>query len=177
MNLGSQYYRAPFPENRYWDDDLRGWDCWNETRWNVDADGVVCHCPHTLDAFRLWLTEMHGDLDGLNRAWKRRYGQWDEVQPGKWHGHTYTEMMAFSHFLTVRSNRHGRNRRLVFVFFQQEHHAAHLRFRNGFFAYDSVHDLITGAVHRLSAGPEGSTELKMDCPDWRFAVLAEEDRL
>lgn len=89
---------------------LRGWDCWNETRWNVDAEGIVCHCPHTLAAFRQWLGRLYGDLDGLNRAWKRRYGQWDEVLPGKSPGHTYTEMMAFAHFLTVRANQHGRNR-------------------------------------------------------------------
>ena len=89
---------------------LRGWDCWNETRWNVDAEGIVCHCPHTLAAFRQWLGRLYGDLDGLNRAWKRRYGQWNEVLPGKSPGHTYTEMMAFSHFLTVRANQHGQNR-------------------------------------------------------------------
>jgi beta-galactosidase len=89
---------------------LRGWDCWNETRWNVDADGIVCYCPNTLAAFRLWLEETHGDLAGLNRTWKRRYSHWDEVLPGKAPGHTYTEMMAFSHFLTVRANRHGQNR-------------------------------------------------------------------
>lgn len=23
MNLGIQYYRAPFPESRYWEDDMR----------------------------------------------------------------------------------------------------------------------------------------------------------
>ncbi|MEI8079118.1 MAG: beta-galactosidase, partial [bacterium] len=89
---------------------LRGWDCWNETRWNVDAEGIVCHCQHTLAAFRQWLGRLYGDLDGLNRAWKRRYGQWDEVLPGKTPGHTYTEMMAFAHFLTGRANQHGRDR-------------------------------------------------------------------
>ena len=34
---------------------LRGWDAWNELRWNVNADGLVCFCPKTLDAFRAWL--------------------------------------------------------------------------------------------------------------------------
>jgi len=89
---------------------IRGWDCWNETRWNVDAHGIVCQCPHTLAAFRHWLDETYGGLDGLNRARKRRYGQWDEVQPGKSAEHTYTEMMAFAHFMTIRANRHGKNR-------------------------------------------------------------------
>lgn len=89
---------------------LHGWDCWNELRWNVDADGIVCHCPHTLAAFRNWLDEKYGGLDGLNRAWKRRYGDWEDVLPGKRHQHPYTEMTAFTHFITVKCNHHGKNR-------------------------------------------------------------------
>lgn len=89
---------------------LRGWDCWNETRWNIDADGAVCYCPHTLAAFRDWLDRTYGGLDNLNRAWKRRYGQWSEVLPGKSPAHPYTEMMAFIHFLTVKCNHHGKQR-------------------------------------------------------------------
>lgn len=89
---------------------LRGWDCWNETRWREDADGTVCHCAHTRRAFHAWLEEKYGSLDGLNRAWQRRYGGWDEVLPGKGASHPYTEMMAFSHFLTARANRLGAKR-------------------------------------------------------------------
>ena len=25
---------------------LMGYDCWNELRWNVNSDGLVCFCPH-----------------------------------------------------------------------------------------------------------------------------------
>lgn len=89
---------------------IRGWDAWNELRWNVHADGMVCFCRHTLEAFRNWLSDKYGGLSGLNEAWLRRYGQWDEVMPGKMCGRTYTEMMAFEHFLTWRSNRHGKAR-------------------------------------------------------------------
>ena len=89
---------------------LRGWDAWNELRWNVQADGRVCYCPHTLKAFRGWLDATHGGLEGLNRAWKRRYGQWDEVLPGKMPRRPYTEMMAWEHFTTWRANQHGRRR-------------------------------------------------------------------
>ena len=86
---------------------LHGWDIWNELRWNVQADGLVCYCPHTLAAFRDWLDERYGGLDGLNRAWLRRYASWEEVQPGKLPSRPYTEMMAFQHFLTWRADRHA----------------------------------------------------------------------
>jgi beta-galactosidase len=89
---------------------LRGWDAWNELRWNVNADARVCHCRHTLAAFHAWLDLKYGGLDGLNRAWKRRYDQWDEVLPGKMPRRPYTEMMAWEHFITWRANQHGRLR-------------------------------------------------------------------
>ncbi len=89
---------------------LRGWDAWNELRWNVQADGLVCFCEHTLAAFRGWLAEKYGGIDGLNKAWKRRYGSLDEIMPGKLPDRPYTEMMAFEHFLTLRANRHSKAR-------------------------------------------------------------------
>ncbi len=87
---------------------LVGWDAWNELRWNVHADGLVCHCEHTLKAFREWLDAKHGGLEGLNRAWLRRYSAWDEVMPGKKPDRPYTEMMAWEHFITAKCDGHGR---------------------------------------------------------------------
>ncbi len=87
---------------------LRGWDAWNELRWNVQADGYVCYCGHTLAAFRDWLKSRYGSLDGLNEAWLRRYASWEDVTPGKLPTRPFTELMAFQHFLTWRANRHGR---------------------------------------------------------------------
>lgn len=89
---------------------LRGWDAWNELRWNVQADGLVCYCEDTLREFRAWLKKRYGSLEELNRAWLRRYGSFEEVLPGKLPDRPYTEMMAFEHFLTVRANRHGKAR-------------------------------------------------------------------
>jgi beta-galactosidase len=91
-------------------DNLRGWDAWNELRWNVQADGLVCYCPYTTNAFRNWLKERYGDLDGLNEAWQRRYRAWEDVRPGKRPGRPYTEMMAFEHFITWRATEHGKAR-------------------------------------------------------------------
>jgi beta-galactosidase len=89
---------------------LKGWDAWNELRWNVQADGFVCYCNHTVKAFRKWLDNKHGGLDRLSKAWKRRYGSWEEVTPGKLPDRTYTEMMAFQRFLTWRANQHAKAR-------------------------------------------------------------------
>jgi len=89
---------------------LRGWDSWNELRWNVQADGLVCFCPHTLAAFRGYLDQRYHGLDGLNDAWERRYVSWDDVMPGKLPDRPYTELMAWQNFLTERANQHGRQR-------------------------------------------------------------------
>jgi beta-galactosidase len=89
---------------------LRGWDAWNELRWNVHAEALVCYCDWSLLEFRKWLDEKYGGLEGLNAAWLRRYGQWDEVQPGRLVGRPFTEMMAFEHFITAKCDRHARRR-------------------------------------------------------------------
>ena len=89
---------------------LRGWDAWNELRWNVQADGIVCFCPDTLAKFRQWLDKKYGGLEGFNQSWKRRYACWEDVMPGKLNGRPYTEMMAFEHFITCRANDHAVDR-------------------------------------------------------------------
>lgn len=83
------------------------WDCWNETRWAVQADGYVCYCAHTLASFRHWLDQRYGGLPGLNEAWRRRYASWDDVLPGKRPGQPYTDLVEFEAFLTWRSARHA----------------------------------------------------------------------
>ena len=89
---------------------LFGWDCWNETRWNVHADGLTCFCPHTLAAFRDWLRGRYGDLAGLSAAWKRRYASWDDVRPGKRVAGPFGDMMDFARFQSWRTTRHCRFR-------------------------------------------------------------------
>lgn len=89
---------------------LAGWDAWNELRWHEQSDAPVCFCPHCLREFRSWLDRRHGGLDGLNRAWQRRYGNWEEVMPGKLHWRPFTEMMAWQRFITWKANRHGKRR-------------------------------------------------------------------
>ncbi len=85
---------------------LVAWDCWNELRWAVQGDGHVCYCHHTLQAFREWLKERYGDLDGLKHAWRRRYASWEDVMPGKLPGRPYTDMVEFESFLTWRAAQH-----------------------------------------------------------------------
>lgn len=97
----SRYHKAPC---------IKGWDAWNELRWNVHADGIVCFCPHTLQNFRTWLDKKYNGLDGLNDTWKRRYISWADVMPGKTYDRPYTEMMAFENFITCRANQHAVDR-------------------------------------------------------------------
>jgi beta-galactosidase len=89
---------------------LFGWDAWNELRWNVQADGLVCYCDHTLARFRNWLDAKYGGLEALNAAWQRRYASWEDVLPGKMPNRPYTEMMAFQEFISWRSVQHAYDR-------------------------------------------------------------------
>lgn len=100
---------------------LRGWDVWNELRWNVHADAPVCYCEHTLAAFRDWLKERFGSLEGLNAAWKRRYAEWVDVEPGRGPDLPYTEMIAFEEFICARAAAHARRRYEILKAADPEH--------------------------------------------------------
>ena len=102
-------------------DHLRGWDVWNELRWNVHANAPVCYCPHTIAAFRDWLRGKFGSLEGLNEAWKRRYDSWEDVDPGREHDLPYTEMIAFEEFITHRADEHGARRYQVLKAINPDH--------------------------------------------------------
>jgi beta-galactosidase len=86
---------------------LAAWDCWNETRWAVQADGFVCYCEHTLRAYRSYLDNRYEGLEGLNAAWKRRYRSWEDVRPGKVPDRPYTDLVEFEAFLTARARDHA----------------------------------------------------------------------
>jgi len=86
---------------------LAAWDCWNETRWAVQADGFVCYCDHTLQAYRSYLDRRYEGLEGLNAAWKRRYRSWEDVRPGKVPDRPYSDLMEFEAFLTARAAEHA----------------------------------------------------------------------
>jgi beta-galactosidase len=61
------------------------WNTWQEIGyWSEGLAGQpVCYCENTLRAYRAWLREKYGDLDGLNRAWNSRYGDWSYVSPDR----------------------------------------------------------------------------------------------
>ena len=61
------------------------WNTWQEIGYWAEGLGgqSVCYCEHTLEAYRAWLRERYGDLDGLNRAWNTRYGDWSYVLPDR----------------------------------------------------------------------------------------------
>ena len=62
------------------------WNTWQEVAyWAESFTGgqSVCYCEHTLAHWRRWLSDKYGDLDGLNRAWNTRYGDWRYVAPDR----------------------------------------------------------------------------------------------
>jgi beta-galactosidase len=87
------------------------WDCWNEMRWMTQADGWVCHCERTVEAFRAYLRARHEDLDGLNEAWQRRYRSWEDVVPAKLPCRTSADAIAYAAFLAHRTEEELRWRR------------------------------------------------------------------
>jgi beta-galactosidase len=62
------------------------WNTWQEIAYW--AEGIVgqdvCYCDNTLSAYRDWLRDKYGDLDGLNRAWNARYLDWPSVMPDRY---------------------------------------------------------------------------------------------
>lgn len=66
-------------------ENLAVWNTWQEVAyWSMASAGQpVCFCENTLKSFRRWLEEKYSDLDGLNRAWNTRYGDWKYVQPDR----------------------------------------------------------------------------------------------
>ncbi|MDW8320620.1 MAG: beta-galactosidase [Armatimonadota bacterium] len=51
----------------------------NLTYFNAPFDW--CFCPHCLRGFREWLRTRYGSLQAMNRAWKREYTTWEQVEP------------------------------------------------------------------------------------------------
>lgn len=82
---------------------LLAWDCWNENRWCNQAPEFVCYCAHSMAAFRRFLEVKYGGLDGLGRAWGRRYQRWEHVRPGRLLGHSYPEMHDYVAWITERA--------------------------------------------------------------------------
>jgi beta-galactosidase len=64
------------------------WNTWQEIGyWGEAMVGQhVCYCENTLNSYRRWLREKYGSLDGLNRAWNTRYGDWGYVSPDRFTG-------------------------------------------------------------------------------------------
>jgi beta-galactosidase GanA len=67
---------------------LAGWEPMNEPHMWLDPEpappGLFCYCEATRAAFRAWLMERYATLDGLAKAWGRRFSAWDDVRPPAW---------------------------------------------------------------------------------------------
>ena len=65
-------------------DEVAIWDVWNEPHLEPASyypERQFCYCDASLDRFARWLRHRYASLDGLNRAWSRRYSDWSQVAP------------------------------------------------------------------------------------------------
>ncbi|MEM4005016.1 MAG: beta-galactosidase [Desulfurococcaceae archaeon] len=68
-------------------DNFQGWDVWSEpqiVQWIFrlgQPRPLYCYCEHSKRRFREWLRKKYRDIDNLNKAWHRIFGDFDEVEP------------------------------------------------------------------------------------------------
>ena len=96
--------------SRYSDrEHLIAWDVWNEINWGGVTDThpmgrLCCYCEHTVRKFKEWLQRRYGDLDGLSKAWSRKYADWADVEPPPFSEHwayrTYPDMLDWRRYMT-----------------------------------------------------------------------------
>ena len=89
---------------------LHAYDVWNEPRLEPAAsrdlyagmpERLFCYCDHSIRAFRAWLRERYGSVEALNEAWVRRFSDFAEVEPPRFHG-TYADWVDWRRFCMDR---------------------------------------------------------------------------
>ncbi len=89
---------------------LFGYDCWNEPHiepawarniWADPEEVLFCYCDKTIANFREWLNQKYGSLDGLNKAWTRRYPSWEAVDAPRSMS-TYADWVDWRRFIIER---------------------------------------------------------------------------
>jgi len=68
---------------------LLGYDVWNEVWFELDGyigSQYYCYCQATIEKFRNNLKQSYGDIEGLSKAWYRRYTSWEQVVPPRYWG-------------------------------------------------------------------------------------------
>lgn len=86
-----------------------GWDLWSEPHiinWaEIDyvPNAQFCYCRATRGAFREWLRSKYGTLAAVNRAWHRRFGAWQQVEPPRFSTIlSYTDYLDWKAFISDR---------------------------------------------------------------------------
>jgi len=80
-----------------------GWDLWSEPHvinWATAThmpNAEFCYCPSSVRRFRGWLQQKYGTLEALNRAWYRRFADWEEVEPNR-----LSTILSYSDFIDWR---------------------------------------------------------------------------
>ncbi|MEJ7586882.1 MAG: alpha-amylase family protein [Ferruginibacter sp.] len=84
---------------------LHMWDIWNEPelsysqRSPIDAERLVCYCPHCEKKFKTYLEKKYGLLSQLNNRWGRNYPDWAHVEMPRT-SNTYLDFIDWREFHT-----------------------------------------------------------------------------
>ena len=90
---------------------MYAYDCWNEPHiepawprniWAQPQEFLYCYCDQTIHKFHRWLEQRYGSLDGVNKAWVRRYSSWQEIDPPRAMG-TYLDWIDWREYIIDRS--------------------------------------------------------------------------
>jgi len=85
---------------------LYGWDVWSEPHvinwadFSWIAQPEFCFCPGSQARFRAWLRARYKTLDALNRAWYRKFDNWEQVEAPRFSTIlSYTDYMDWRAFI------------------------------------------------------------------------------
>lgn len=75
-------------------------DVWNEPHLEPMFDyrnNMLCYCEHSIAQFRQWLRNKYQSIENLNKAWFRKYSDWEQALPPPRLG-TWADMMDWRLF-------------------------------------------------------------------------------
>ena len=80
-----------------------GWDLWSEPHiinWasmRYLTAPEFCYCPNTAARFRDWMRNKYGGLEAVNKAWYRRFTNWNQLEPPR-----FSTILSYSDYIDWR---------------------------------------------------------------------------